>query len=99
MKRFVSRRTVKRTAHIRSEQGLTLIELIVTLMLLSILVGASIPLVKFEAKREKERLLRQDLWMMRSAIDKYKDAADRGGFQTKVDSQGYPPDLDTLVKG
>ncbi len=37
--------------------------------------------------------------MMRDAIDKYKDAADRGAFQTKVDSQNYPPDLDTLVNG
>ena len=36
---------------------------------------------------------------MRDAIDRYKDAADRGAFQIKVDSQGYPPDLDTLVKG
>ena len=36
---------------------------------------------------------------MRDAIDRYKDAADRGGFQVKVDSQGYPPDLETLVKG
>lgn len=36
---------------------------------------------------------------MRDAIDRYKDAADRGGFQTKVDTLNYPPDLDTLVKG
>jgi general secretion pathway protein G len=39
------------------------------------------------------------LRLMRDAIDRYKDAADRNAFQTKVDSQGYPPDLDTLVKG
>jgi general secretion pathway protein G len=36
---------------------------------------------------------------MRKAIDAYKDAADKGGIQTKVDSQNYPPDLETLVKG
>ena len=36
---------------------------------------------------------------MRDAIDRYKDAADRGGFQIKVGSEGYPPDLETLVKG
>ena len=36
---------------------------------------------------------------MRGAIDRYKDAADRGAFQTKVDSFNYPPDLDTLVNG
>ena len=39
------------------------------------------------------------MWQMRDAIDRYKDAADRGSFQIKVDSNGYPPDLDTLVKG
>ena len=50
-------------------------------------------------KREKERELRRDLWEMRDAIDRYKDAADKGGFQTKVDTFGYPPDLDTLVNG
>ena len=50
-------------------------------------------------KREKEKELRRDLWEMRDAIDRYKDAADRGKFQTKVDTQNYPPDLDTLVNG
>ncbi len=83
----------------RGERGLTLVELIVTMFILSILATAAVPLVRFQVKREKERELRYDLWMMRDAIDKYKDAADRGAFQTKVDSQNYPPDLDTLVNG
>jgi general secretion pathway protein G len=43
--------------------------------------------------------LRYDLWMMRDAIDHYKDAADKNAFQIKLDSQGYPPDLETLVNG
>jgi hypothetical protein len=43
--------------------------------------------------------LRQALWAMRDGIDRYKDALDRGDFQIKVGSEGYPPDLDTLVKG
>jgi general secretion pathway protein G len=81
------------------ESGLTLVELIVTVFLLSILASAAIPVARFEYKRQKERELRQDLWMMRAAIDRYKDAADRGAFQTKLDSQNYPPDLETLVKG
>jgi general secretion pathway protein G len=50
-------------------------------------------------KRRKERELRRDLWEMRSAIDAYKDAADKGGIQTKADSNNYPPDLQTLVDG
>lgn len=83
----------------RGERGLTLIELIVTCFIISILASAAIPIARFQIKRDKERQLRADLWTMRDAIDKYKDAADRGAFQTKVDSQNYPPDLDTLVNG
>lgn len=81
------------------ERGLTLIELIVTVAILGILASAAVPLATFQIKREKERELRYDLWMMRGAIDQYKDAADKGAIQTKVDSQNYPPDLDTLVNG
>jgi general secretion pathway protein G len=81
------------------EDGLTLIELIVTVAILMILASAAFPVARFAVKREKERELHRDLWMMRDAIDRYKDAADRGAFQTKVDSQNYPPDLETLVNG
>lgn len=81
------------------EAGLTLIELIVTVTILAILASAAVPVARFQVKRTKERELRYDLWQMRSAIDRYKDAADKGLFQIKLDSQGYPPDLDTLVKG
>ena len=81
------------------EHGLTLVELIVTIVILSILASAAVPMARFQAKRLNERILRYDLWTMRDAIDHYKDAADRGAFQTKLDSQNYPPDLDTLVKG
>ena len=82
-----------------SERGLTLVELIVTVAILSILASAAIPIARFKVKRDKERELRRDLWEMRDAIDHYKDAADKGAIQTKVDSQNYPPDLDTLVNG
>ena len=67
--------------------------------ILAVLASAAIPLTKLEVKRQKERELRYDLWQMRDAIDRYKDAADRNAFQTKVDSFGYPPDLQTLVNG
>jgi general secretion pathway protein G len=63
------------------------------------MAAAAIPIVRVRIKREKEIELRRDLWEMRDAIDRYKDAADRGAFQTKVDSLGYPPDLQTLVDG
>src|ERR1700678_4104909 len=83
----------------KHERGLTLIELIVTVTILSILAGAAVPVTMFTVKRNNERQLRRDLWEMRDAIDHYKDAADMHAFQTKVDSQNYPPDLETLVKG
>jgi general secretion pathway protein G len=91
--------TAKQPIRRRSERGLTLIELIVTVAILAILASAAVPIARFNVKREKERELRRDLWEMRDAIDHYKDAADRGAFQTKLDSQNYPPDLDTLVTG
>lgn len=84
---------------VRREAGLTLVELIVTVAILAILASAAVPVARFQVKREKERELRYDLWQMRSAIDHYKDAADKGLIQTKVDSQNYPPDLETLVNG
>lgn len=82
-----------------SDAGLTLVELIVVVTILSILAMAAVPIARFEVKRRKERELRTDLWTMRRAIDAYKDAADLGGIQVKPDSNGYPPDLETLVNG
>src|SRR5579862_786742 len=82
-----------------SRRGFTLIELIVATAILVILTGLAVPVARVAIKREKERELRSALWQLRDAIDRYKDAADRGAFQTKVGSEGYPPDLDTLVKG
>jgi general secretion pathway protein G len=93
--------TLRRPCEVRrsKEAGLTLVELIVTVTILGILAAAAIPVARFQVKREKERELRRDLWEMRDAIDHYKDAADKNAFQTKVDSMGYPPDLQTLVNG
>jgi len=81
------------------EAGLTLVELIICVAIVAILASAALPIARFQVKREKERELRRDLWEMRDAIDHYKDAADKGAFQVKVDSLGYPPDLETLVNG
>jgi general secretion pathway protein G len=81
------------------ESGLSLIELIIVVAIVSILATAAIPIARFQVKRVKERELRRDLWEMRDAIDHYKDAADKGAFMTKIDSMNYPPDLETLVNG
>ena len=83
----------------RQARGFTLIELIVAVGILLILTSLAIPMVRVTIKREKERQLRHALWEMRDAIDRYKNDSERGAFQIKVGSEGYPPDLDTLVKG
>lgn len=74
-------------------------ELIVAITILAILTGAAIPIARVRIRRGKERELRRALWEMRDAIDRYKDAADRGAFQVKLGTEGYPADLDTLVEG
>src|SRR5215470_11655054 len=81
------------------QRGVTLLELIVATAILLILMGAAVPMVRLAVKRQRETELRRDLWEMRSAIDRYKDAADRNAFQIAVDTNGYPKDLDILVKG
>ena len=96
--RFICAKTKARGGRGR-ESGLTLVELIVAITILVILTGAAIPIARVRIRRDKERELRRDLWEMRDAIDRYKDAADRGAFQVKLGSEGYPPDLDTLVDG
>ena len=85
--------------HKHSQRGLTLIELIVATSILLILSAMAVPLARVTIKRQREKDLRAALWQLRDGIDRYKDAADRGAFQIKVGSEGYPPDLDTLVKG
>ena len=90
---------IEKTCGRRRRRGFTLIELIVATAILVILTGLAIPMARVAIKREREHQLRNDLWEMRDAIDRYKDAADRGAFQIKVGSEGYPPDLDTLVNG
>jgi general secretion pathway protein G len=80
-------------------RGFTLLELIIASAILSILTLMALPLARVTIQREREKELRRALWDMRDAIDRYKDAADRNAFQQKLDSGGYPPDLDTLVKG
>ena len=78
---------------------MTLLELIIACSILLILSSAALPLARFTVKRQRESELRQDLREMRNAIDRYKDLSDRNLIRVELGSEGYPPDLDTLVKG
>lgn len=83
----------------RLQHGVSLLELIVSIAIISTLCGAAVPLARATIRGAKERQLRQALLEIRNAIDRYKEDADHGVFLHKMGTDGYPPDLDTLVKG
>src|SRR4051812_10775894 len=85
-----------------SAHGFTFIELLVVTTILLVLASAVMPLARVTVQRQKEMELHRYLREMRLAIDKFKDAADAGAigaFDIKTGSEGYPPDLETLVEG
>jgi len=82
-----------------SDAGLTLLELIIASSLLLILASAALPIFRFTVVRARESELRHNLREIRGAIDRYKDLADQLLVQVQVGSEGYPPDLETLVDG
>jgi general secretion pathway protein G len=95
--RPVPRRIIPR--QLSPEAGMTLLELIIACSILMILSSAALPIFKYTVIRQKEAELHRDLREMRDAIDRYKDTADRNQIRVEIGSEGYPPDLETLVKG
>jgi general secretion pathway protein G len=82
--------------------GFTFIEILVVSAILLVLASAAMPLARVTVQRQREIELHRVLREMRTAIDKYKDAVDTGliaAIEVKVGSEGYPPDLETLVEG
>ena len=82
--------------------GYTFIELLVVTSIVLILASAIQPLAKVTIQRSREAELHRVLREMRTAIDKFKDAADNqqiASLELKVGNEGYPPDLETLVEG
>ena len=99
LNRNTRRATLRR---MRGAGGFTFVELVVVSAILLILASAVLPLAKVTIQRAREVELRRNLREMRTAIDKYKDSVDAGligGPDVKQGSEGYPPDLDTLVEG
>ena len=87
---------------LRNTRGFTFIELLVVSALLLVLASAAMPLAKVTMQRQREAELRRALREMRTAIDKFKDAVDTGQIgstDVRAGSEGYPPDLETLVEG
>ncbi len=82
-----------------SAAGFTLLELVIATGILLILSTAALPVYRFTVIRSREYELHRDLREMRKAVDMFKDDADRNLVRVEVGSEGYPPDLDTLVKG
>ncbi len=95
--------TDQRTKHGPGTQGgYTFIELIIVSTMLLVLASAIMPLTRVTLQRMREAELRRDLREMRTAIDKFKDAADLGQIgatDLKAGAENYPPDLQTLVTG
>ena len=81
------------------KKGFTLTEMLVTLTLLAILAAAIFPLAKNAVKREKEIELHRSLRLIREALDAYKMLADEKKIELDEEDEGYPPNLETLVKG
>jgi general secretion pathway protein G len=85
-----------------SAAGFTFVELLVVTTILLILAATAMPLARVAIQRQREIELSRALREIRTAIDKYKDAVDQGqigGTDVKAGSEGYPPDLDSLVQG
>ena len=95
------RRCVRRASS-SSSRGLTLVELLVTLVILSILAAAAIPYAEVTVRREKELELRRALRDVRSAIDAFHDDWKSGKISktnTGASDDGYPKALRVLVDG
>jgi general secretion pathway protein G len=82
------------------KNGYTFVEIAIVAAIIAILASAVLPLAKVTFQRNREIELRRSLREIRTAIDKYKDAADQSLIaDPPLTAEGYPPTLDTLVDG
>jgi len=80
-------------------KGFSLIELITTVVIVAILAAVATPMLQVTVQRKKESQLRENLRLIREAIDAYKLASDEGRIKKSIDQTGYPPNLEVLVEG
>ena len=81
------------------KRGFSVVEMIIAFTIISILATAALPLLRVSIRRQKEIELRRSLREIREAVDKFKMASDQNMIEKKLDTEGYPPDLQTLVDG
>ena len=82
-----------------SARGFTIIELVITVAIISLLATAVVPSAQLIYQREREVELRSALRTIRNAVDAYKQAWDMGRIKKEMNKTGYPPDLNALVEG
>ena len=86
----------------KSESGFTFVEIVVVAAIMGILASAALPIARVSMKRQREAELRRTLREVRTAIDTFKDWADRNFIaQTELSfgSENYPSSLEQLVDG
>ncbi len=90
---------MKRRSPKRHSAGFTLIELMVTSVLVGIVAMTAMPMVEVVSVKQREVELRQALRTIRGALDAYKAAADTGLLAKATGESGYPPSLEVLTQG
>lgn len=86
---------------LKNRSGVSLLELVVTVIILGILAAGVMPLTRNAAIRTKEIELRRNLRIIRIAIDDYKKTYDKmpDGPLKSSSKSGYPESLQELVDG
>jgi general secretion pathway protein G len=82
---MVSKQPIRSTA---AEQGFTLLELMIVMVVIGLLAAIAIPAYTSNIRNAREAVLKEDLHVLRQAIDSYT-----------VDKQKAPQTLDDLVQG
>ncbi len=85
--------------HRQDAAGFTMVEVAIVAAMISILAAMAVPVARYSLRRQKELELRYELRMLRDTIDKYKQMSDSGLIPLEVGGEGFPPELETLVKG